>query len=332
MFIAVMGAALTAIMLSGCTSTETPGASLDSSVVEELSARAYFGYKSNVEGKVINEWQSPDGLWQRGQFIPKRTLDQSMRIKEQRGIDAQISGHFKVRRSDLEAVGALLNPHIEAAVQSVGADRRVTVDKGSADGVKAGYYATAMVKLSDVQRQALQNVMWRYYYENISEVVGMFEVVEAGEHSATLRILMFREGKSLRDIEVGVPVIFGFAPKWKYEILDTIPYAVGELPRLEEGLTGEMVIKRLTDFLVEFYDGDKVTIDEMIKLLEDNSPVTRRVVGEALARITGKQFGYDPALEPKGNQRAIAEWKAWWGKERSSFNGLKPKKEDGTLP
>ena len=303
----------------------------DPATYEELNARTYFALKSNVEGKVINERQSEDGLWQYGQFVLKRTLDPAMPIEREREIDATIMAYFKARTGEVEAIGGMLKPHIEAAVQSAGEDRLITVDKGTADGLKAGYFATAMKKLSDTQRQSLHNVMARYYYENIDEVVGIFEVVEAGEHSCTLKPLEFREGKTMRNVETGAPVIFGFAPKWKYEILHMIPYAVSELPNLHV-MTKSEAVSKMTDYLVTYYDGDKATIDEMITLLSDNSPVTREVVSAALKRITGMDFGYNPQADAAETARVAKRAQEWWDKERSSFEGFSPKKGNDKSP
>ena len=328
----VIIATLFAIALASCIpAPEQKKGPPDPSTYEEVNARTYFALKCNVAGKAINEWQSADGLWQYGQFVLKYTIDPTLSFEREREIDATIMKYFKVRTSDVEAIGALLRPPVEAAIQSVNEDRSITVDKGTADGLKAGYYAAAMKKLSDADRQALHSVMARYYYENIDDVVGMFQIIEAGEHTCRLKPLEFREGNTLRGVEIGAPVVFGFAPKRKYEILHMIPYAVGELPNLH-AMTKSEAVSRLIDYLVTYYDGDKVTIDEMIALLSDNSPLTRQVVSAALKRITGMDFGYDPQANAAEIAQAARRAQEWWDKERSSFEGFSPKKESDKTP
>jgi len=105
-----------------------------------------------------------------------------------------------------------------------------------------------------------------------------------------------------------------------------IPYAVQELPRLVSGYTREKVISKIVEFLSTRYDGDKATIDEMLKLLESNEPQTREVIVETLRQITGMNCGYQPEKTPEKNRSAVERWKRWWAKERSSFEGIRPKK------
>lgn len=318
--------ALAMVCAAGCQSEPiTPKGPPDPATYEELTARQYWLYKSNVDGKAINEWRSPDGLWQCGQYVSKKG-SADWGDKEQ-DIDIAITTRFKARTSDIEAIGGTRSPPVEASVQTLTEDRRITVDKGEADGLRAGCYATVMLKQSDIQRSALRNVIVRYYYENIYDVAGVFEVVEIGEHAATLKPVAFRAGRAWRDIEAGAPVTFGFAPKWKHEILHMLPYAVDELPGIADIPGRPAAVAKLTAVLVDKYDGDKATINEMIALLDDASPVTLEIINGALAGITGMDFGYSAENDAAANKGAVEAWRAWWEKERSSFDWIASKKE-----
>ncbi len=313
---------------AGCGSTQRrPAAPPDPSTFEELSAADYWAYKSNVTGKVINEWRSPDGIWQYGQYVVKRALDPRLTFELEREIDAEITRYFKVRTSALEETGAMLSPAIEATLVEVSKENgKIVIDRGKVDGVREGCYAAALLDLSEAKRNGLFPVMDRYYYERIKDVVAMFVVEEVEEHTATLKLLQKRDERGWHNLTEGAPVHVGFPPKWKWEILHVIPYAVQELPRLVSGYTREKVISKIAEFLSTRYDGDKATIDEMLKLLESNEPQTREVIVEALRRITGMNCGYQPEKTPEKNRSAVERWKRWWAKERSSFDGIRPKK------
>lgn len=317
-----------AALAAGCGSTpKKPSGPPDPATFEELSAADYYAYKSNVAGKVINEWRSPDGLWQYGQYVVKRALDPDMTFELEREIDLEIMRRFKVRVSALEDVGAE-GASIEAKITSVSqAEGRITIDRGAADGVRAGCYMTALAGLSEGQRGGLFPVMDRYYYERIKDAVAMFVVEQADEHAATLKILQRRSERGWQNLKAGGAIFTGFMPQWKHEILHEIPYAVEELPRLVPGYTKESTAEKIAEFLATRYDGDKTTIDEMLNLLENKEEATRKVVVLALRRITGREFGYSPEQDIEKNRRAIEQWRNWWAGERSSFEAIIPKKE-----
>lgn len=319
---------LVAVAAGGCAGTpKKPKGPPDPATFEELSAADYYAYKSNVAGKVINEWRSPDGLWQYGQYVVKRGIDPQMTFELEREIDLEIMRYSKVRVSALEEIGAE-GASLEAKIASVSqAERRITIDKGAVDGVRAGYYMTALINLSEGQREGLFPVMDRYYYERIKDVAAMFVVEQVDERSATLKIVQRRSERGWHNLKEGGTVFTGFMPQWKYEILHRIPYAVEELPRLVPSYTKEETAEKIAEFLATRYDGDKAAIDEMLGLLESKDESTRKVIVLALRQITGREFGYSPEQDAEKNRRAIERWREWWEGERSSFEAIIPKKE-----
>ncbi|RKY29270.1 MAG: hypothetical protein DRP79_00880 [Planctomycetota bacterium] len=313
---------------AGCGSMQKkPKAPPDPAAFEELTAGKYWEYKSNVAGKVINEWQSPDGIWQYGQYVVKRALDRNLTYELEREIDLEIMRYFKVRTSVLDEIGATL-PCIEAKITSVSSreEGRITIDKGTAEGVREGRYATALLKMGEGKRSGLYEVMDRYYYEHIKDVVATFVVERAEEDTATLKFLQRRGERRWKDLQEGATVFVGPAPIWKREILHIIPYAVEELARLVTAYTRERAMEKIAEFLAVRYDGDKTTIDEMLTLLESGEPETRKVIITALRQITAREFGYAPEKDAEKNRDAIKRWKKWWAEERSSFEVISPKK------
>jgi len=61
---------------------------------------------------------------------------------------------------------------------------------------------------------------------------------------------------------------------------------------------------------------DKTHVPRLIELLEDEQPVVRRGALAALKNLSGKDFGPEAEASREERAKAIADWKAWWSKNK----------------
>lgn len=61
---------------------------------------------------------------------------------------------------------------------------------------------------------------------------------------------------------------------------------------------------------------DKKAVAAIVRLLDSDDPATRVLAIQALERLTGERFGYDPAGEPGQRAAATDRWSAWLAQEQ----------------
>ena len=326
---------LVVILFAGCTAKESRVSAPDPLTFGEITVRQYWEFRSNLLGKVISEEKTEDGTFVHGRYLLKRTLSEpKVSLEELQEIYASSMTDFRVDSAQLAATGACLDNPFTAEIEDVNPDRdeqTVTVQKGSADGVRLGYYAFAHEKV-DENLETTRDVMFvRYMYEDIGVVIALLEVIAVDEHSATLKVLGFRPGRSLKaqwSALSGSYIQFGFPMKSKFNILYNVPDAIQSLVDTDLW-TREDARQKIVKALVQLYDGDKATVGEMIARLSSGDIDTRTVTVEALRGVTGQEFGYEPEDSPEDSARAIESWREWWDKSRRTF-GLNPPEREKT--
>ncbi|MFH1550824.1 MAG: hypothetical protein ABIH04_09725 [Planctomycetota bacterium] len=320
---------LVVVLLAGCTTKESRVRAPDPLTFGEITVRQYWEFRSNLMGKVISEEKIEDGTFVYGRYLLKRTLSEpKVSLEELQEIYASSMTDFRVDSAKLAATGAFLDNPFTAEIADVKPARdeqTVTVQKGSADGVRAGYYAFAHEKV-DEDLETTRDVMFvRYMYEDIGVVIALLEVTAVDEHTSTLKVLGFRPGRSLKaqwNALSSSYIQFGFPRKSKFNILYNIPDAVQSLVDTDLWAR-EDARQEIARALVQFYDGDKATVAEMIARLSSDDVDMRTVTVEALRGVTGQEFGYESEASPEDSARAIESWREWWDKNRRTF-GLKP--------
>jgi hypothetical protein len=195
-----------------------------------------------------------------------------------------------------------------------------------ADGVLGGYIAFARKTPAEGAQKNWADMVARYMNEDIGDVIALFEVLSAEEHTARLKILDFRLGFNATDLAPGFCIQFGFPRKSKFDILDKVSLAVEELVATNR-FTAESARERLGEALVAFFDGDKETISEMIWHLTAENADARKVVNAALRGITEQDFGYDADAPADKRAQAVESWKKWWAENRATFSLTRPQDE-----
>jgi hypothetical protein len=326
---------LTVALFAGCTTKESRVSAPDPLTFGEITVRQYWEFRSNLMGKVISEEKTEDGTFVYGRYLLKRTLSEpKVSLEELQEIYASSMMDFRVDAAKLAATGAFLETPFAAEIADVdpaGEAQTVTVQKGSADGVRLGYYAYAHKKV-DENLETTRDVMFvRYMYEDIGVVIALLEVTAVEEHSATLKVLGFRPARSRRvqwnALSSGY-IQFGFPRKSKFNILYNVPDAIQSFVDTDRW-TREDAREKIAKALVQLYDRDKATVAEMISRLSSGNVDTRTVTVEALRGVTGQEFDYDPEDSLEDSARAIESWREWWDKNRRTF-GLKPPEREKT--
>lgn len=98
--------------------------------------------------------------------------------------------------------------------------------------------------------------------------------------------------------------------------------ALGPLVWVIENDTSEEVRALATSSLANLRDA-RVS-GELIKLLEDPVLLVRARAIDGLYQVTGQRFGYDPRAGAGKRAGPVAQWKAWYGKNRDKLGTLKP--------
>lgn len=62
--------------------------------------------------------------------------------------------------------------------------------------------------------------------------------------------------------------------------------------------------------------GDKRATEPLVKQLRNDDKWVRKESAEALRKVTGQNFGYDPEAEPAQREAAAKKWEEWWNKEK----------------
>jgi hypothetical protein len=62
--------------------------------------------------------------------------------------------------------------------------------------------------------------------------------------------------------------------------------------------------------------GDKRATEPLVKQLRNDDKWVRKESAEALRKVTGQNFGYDPEAEPAAREDATRKWEDWWKKQK----------------
>lgn len=66
---------------------------------------------------------------------------------------------------------------------------------------------------------------------------------------------------------------------------------------------------------------DPAAVEPLIGLLGSDDPLVRLVASDTLTRITGEDFGYDPASKDTQRRQAIERWRAWHARAKDRAPG-----------
>ncbi len=321
----IITAVFCGLILVGCiVKSETK--KIDPATFEEISPRLYWSYKSNLQGKAISEGVSADGAFVYGRYIVQRTTEvgYGMSMQEWAQTYALTSIPFRASYADLEAKGAFVEPFAAKISKLDVVAKTITIDKGSKDGVRVGYYAYIRKNVDEKMAAAVSTKIKRYMIEDIGSVAALYEVVSVGTDTAVLET----KGRSIFSKWIdSVHVQFGFPRKSKFMLLDNITDDVRDIAFTKECPEQE-ARGRIVDALVEFTDGDAAVVDELLKLLVSDEEDDRYVAAKALRGLTAEKFGYEYDDDPQRRAAAIERWKQWWAANRLAYSVKPPAFEE----
>ena len=321
----IITAVFCGLILVGCIA-KSEKKKIDPATFEEISPRLYWSYKSNLLGKSISEGVSADGTFVYGRYIAQRTTEvgYGMSMSEWTQTYASTSIAFRANYADLEAKGAFIEPFAAKISKLDRNAKTITVDKGSSDGVRVGYYAYIHKNVDEKDVSGVLSKISKYMLEDIADVPALYEVISVDKDTAVLET----QGRSIISKWIDETYVqFGFPRKSKFALLDNITDDVRDTA-FAETCSEQKARDRIADSLVEFTDGDATVIDELLKLLASDREDDRYVAAKALRRLTDENFGYEYDAEPQKRVAAIGRWQEWWDGNRLAYSVKPPAFEE----